>query len=1055
MQEERQPLLRQPAPRAIDDLTFNTIALAFFVSIAYLSALLYFAPRPFVMHTSLSDLKTYAYSDSAGSFGPKHLAIYDPSALTASYAIAVSSGSFSDPEDVPGLAHFAEHMLFLGNERFPSATDYDDFVTSHGGRSNAFTDSDKTVFYTYLSAEGFGEGLDRMLNFFARPKFDPEAVAGEMHAVDSEHAIHHSDPVWRILSAVGSLENSPLNKFTTGNFATLNRSDIVDRLQTYFDENFCPHRMALVTYGPFSVNEQLAFTKMLMTGLELVTPSSCGFANDWSHQVVLNHSSFIHISAPSNAKPQVWVGFPMRALSKFYQSKPLAYLETVIAQAGKGGLRDFLVSSNYATRMEFFSDDSPAGSMLYIVAYLTSLGKSDYLKVVGIINSFLDQLRAEGVSLPLYEDLQSIRNSTFQAEDPFAGAPADLVKKAAAALIDGIPPSSVLESDFLINDIRTDIVTEILDNMTIDRAVVVMYDPGWTGSDSFLWNEYYEFNYTVSALNVTSILGHSFQTLREIELLPPAISSVFKPVNLDWSVVGSPPMLIAADNGYEIWLRESALAPDVPQASIFASIALPAPLLDVASEGWGALLKRCVDTSMYSKSSQLVIAGNSYEFEWNRNGFEMIVNGWSDHVSVLNDLLMKVVANADCVDDFESIKAALRSDLQLVGVDRLSALNSEAVDALTALTPTSKDVLAWMSSPGVDYAGLLNWLKDSLAGGYLTVFGGGLISEDALTESAQTIIDAFGGQGQFGNLTEINFWYAGPSYTQPVEVRDRSPIADTTNTGILVSFLLPPDSPFEYRAAMALLGQMLDADAFQYLRTSKQLGYVAFASTGVFPAPAGSLQLRIGVQGNNVSPDEMDVRIEELIQMFSISNITDSDLETWISAQVESLSQLPSSKSSEIRRFWPIIRDHTDCFTRREQQIAYLIGRGADVIKKDIEKVFNRLTGSKRVKVTSKLFVWDQNDASIPTQSSLALKEYDKDAMQRWLSAEAGTFLTSDSARFDVDQALLHATDQHKVNYDPSLPDCLTDAELTESIILVSGRQVAQKLFKKDAMFVI
>lgn len=39
-----------------------------------------------------------------------------------------SAGYFSDPEDVPGLAHFCEHMLFLGTEPFPEEnSSLDDF----------------------------------------------------------------------------------------------------------------------------------------------------------------------------------------------------------------------------------------------------------------------------------------------------------------------------------------------------------------------------------------------------------------------------------------------------------------------------------------------------------------------------------------------------------------------------------------------------------------------------------------------------------------------------------------------------------------------------------------------------------------------------------------------------------------------------------------------------------------------------------------------------------------------------------------------------------------
>jgi insulysin len=45
------------------------------------------------------------------------LLIHDPETDKASAAIDVNVGSFSDPEDMPGLAHAVEHMLFMGTEK--------------------------------------------------------------------------------------------------------------------------------------------------------------------------------------------------------------------------------------------------------------------------------------------------------------------------------------------------------------------------------------------------------------------------------------------------------------------------------------------------------------------------------------------------------------------------------------------------------------------------------------------------------------------------------------------------------------------------------------------------------------------------------------------------------------------------------------------------------------------------------------------------------------------------------------------------------------------------
>ena len=54
--------------------------------------------------------------------------------------LCIGMGSFSDPEELPGLAHFLEHMVFMGSEKFPSENGFDSFVNKNGGFDNAHTE---------------------------------------------------------------------------------------------------------------------------------------------------------------------------------------------------------------------------------------------------------------------------------------------------------------------------------------------------------------------------------------------------------------------------------------------------------------------------------------------------------------------------------------------------------------------------------------------------------------------------------------------------------------------------------------------------------------------------------------------------------------------------------------------------------------------------------------------------------------------------------------------------------------------------------------------------
>lgn len=53
--------------------------------------------------------------------GMRVLLVSDPSTERSAASLSVGVGHMSDPDHIPGLAHFLEHMLFLGTEKYPDA----------------------------------------------------------------------------------------------------------------------------------------------------------------------------------------------------------------------------------------------------------------------------------------------------------------------------------------------------------------------------------------------------------------------------------------------------------------------------------------------------------------------------------------------------------------------------------------------------------------------------------------------------------------------------------------------------------------------------------------------------------------------------------------------------------------------------------------------------------------------------------------------------------------------------------------------------------------------
>jgi len=126
------------------------------------------------------------------------LLISDPDSNISAAAMDVAVGSFSDPPEVQGLAHFCEHMLFLGTQKYPNEHAYSNFLSTHGGYDNAFTSTQETDYYFSVEAEYLEHALDMFAQFFIAPLFTPGAVTNESHAVNAEHEKNLQSDEWRL-----------------------------------------------------------------------------------------------------------------------------------------------------------------------------------------------------------------------------------------------------------------------------------------------------------------------------------------------------------------------------------------------------------------------------------------------------------------------------------------------------------------------------------------------------------------------------------------------------------------------------------------------------------------------------------------------------------------------------------------------------------------------------------------------------------------------------------------------------------------------------------------
>jgi insulysin len=348
------------------------------------------------------------------------LLISDKSTDKASAAIDINIGQLCDPIESPGIAHFLEHMLFIGTKKYPIENDYDSFLQKNGGSSNAFTDLEHTNYYFDIQHNCLEGAFDRFAQCFISPLFTESALEREVQAVDSEHAKNLMTDQWRMFQlsktklvggSDGEDNGHPFGGFGSGNAESLPtvvvgttsttttkdgednddekedgekeekapvvsngthiREQLLDFFQTYYRKSLSLYK--LVVLGRESLDEledmvQKYFGELVEIFEEQEQEK---LESSETTQVIVTKEMLRNDLYPS---PKHWyvpqrlhivpisqihsleLQFPIREIISLYQTKPTRYLSHLLGHEGKGSLLSYLKNTKQYVT-ELYADD--------------------------------------------------------------------------------------------------------------------------------------------------------------------------------------------------------------------------------------------------------------------------------------------------------------------------------------------------------------------------------------------------------------------------------------------------------------------------------------------------------------------------------------------------------------------------------------------------------------------------------------------------------------------------------------------------------------------------
>ncbi len=183
-------------------------------------------------------------------------------AQSVSVNLFVGAGSRAEERDSQGLAHFLEHMVFKGSERWPTAMAIAEAVEGAGGVLNAYTSKEITCFWNHLPFEKLELALDVLADMILHPLLDSQEMDRERLVVQQEIRRNRDQPgVWvSELLTQAFFGDQPLGWSTAGKeetVATIQRQDFLD----YMDSWYVPANTVLSVAGNMGHAEVLALAR--------------------------------------------------------------------------------------------------------------------------------------------------------------------------------------------------------------------------------------------------------------------------------------------------------------------------------------------------------------------------------------------------------------------------------------------------------------------------------------------------------------------------------------------------------------------------------------------------------------------------------------------------------------------------------------------------------------------------------------------------------------------------------------------------------------------------
>ncbi len=173
---------------------------------------------------------------------------------SAALGIWIKAGAADEHDDVSGVSHYIEHMMFKGTES-RTAKEIASDVDKIGGMFNAFTGKEATCYYIKTLSSNIYQGAEILLDMLLNSKFDTEEMDKERQVIFEEIKMVKDTPDDDVYDTISELVSSgnPLGRNILGTPESLSGIDR-NKMLAYFNDKYARDSIVIAVAGNFDEN---------------------------------------------------------------------------------------------------------------------------------------------------------------------------------------------------------------------------------------------------------------------------------------------------------------------------------------------------------------------------------------------------------------------------------------------------------------------------------------------------------------------------------------------------------------------------------------------------------------------------------------------------------------------------------------------------------------------------------------------------------------------------------------------------------------------------------